>query len=186
MIIFDLDDCLADCDHRKHLIDPHRYREICEYSNYRMVNGDPLLDLGGKASWRYKSTGEPFDIGFKPFYKSCDKDKPILETIYQFRSIKEILGLKDLQIWSGRCESVREETEDWLKLHVSCWGEYLPKVKMRQIGNETPLELLKSKWMNEALEKGSTIDYVFDAHKKSISMWRSRGVFVFNCIRPNW
>ena len=185
MIIFDLDDCLANCDHRKHLLDPNSYPEICEYSNYRLFNGDPVIDLDGKASWRYKSTGEPFIDGLKSFNESCDKDIPIKETI---QIITSLLGRDyyandyDVNIWSSRCESVRNKTEIWLDK----WGIAYNGLKMRPIGDSTPQELLKSKWMNEALEKGFMIDYVFDAHKKSISMWRSRGVFVFNCIKPKW
>lgn len=189
MIIFDLDDCLANCDHRKHLLDPNSYPEICEYSNYRMVDGKPFIDLEGRASWRYKLNGEPFSDGLKSFNEDCEKDEPIIPvTKMLFRLLEE--QDKEIQIWSGRCESVRDKTEKWLTdLLVYQFGQYLDwefELQMRPIGNSTPDDVLKEKWLYEELAEGKTIDYVFDAHKKSISMWRSRGVFVFNCMKPRW
>lgn len=68
MIIFDLDGTLADCEHRRHLLNPDKYREICEYSNYKIVNGVAVIDLEGKSSWRYKETGKPFKHGFDSFF----------------------------------------------------------------------------------------------------------------------
>ena len=44
MIIFDLDGTLADCEHRRYLINPEKYPEICEYSNYRIIEGI-LVDI---------------------------------------------------------------------------------------------------------------------------------------------
>jgi hypothetical protein len=181
MIIFDLDDCLANCDHRKHLLDPNSYPEVCEYSNYRLVNGDPVIDLDGKASWRYKSTGEPFVDGLNPFNEACENDDPIQWTI---DVLNELSDSSDIEIWTGRCVSVREKTENWLTKYLNC--SFFPELKMRPIGNIMKDHELKSNWLNESLSKGIKIHSVFDSHKKSISMWRSRGVFVFNCIKPKW
>lgn len=181
MIIFDLDGVLANCEHRRHLVDPYNYPDICEYSNYRIVCGQPLIDLDGKASWRYKKTGEPFKHGLKEFYEACDKDEPIQPTADLLVSLmlENIIRLgHEIQIWSGRCESVREKTVKWLE--ESIWGcSY--KLKMRPIGNNTPDEILKERWLDEALAEGKKIDMVFDSSETNCDMWNKRGIFVFDC-----
>lgn len=68
------------------------------------------------------------------------------------------------------------------------------KVKMRPIGNTEPAYLLKEMWLNERCSdmiehiiEGNPyatkhdVDFVFDADSESISMYRRRGIFVFDC-----
>ena len=52
---------------------------------------------------------------------------------------------------------------------------------MRPIGDFTPDDELKEKWLDEALSREEIIDFVFDDRPKVIRMWRKRGIFVFNC-----
>lgn len=183
MIIFDLDGTLADCEHRRHFVDPEKYPKLCEYSNYRIIGGEPILDLDGKASWRYKKTGEPFEHGWKVFYEACDKDEPITPVIKALHSVTHIEGR--FEIWSGRCESVREKTIDWLydnvDLEAFSYFNTDKHLKMRPIGDNTPDDKLKERWLDEAIASGKTINYVFDDRPKVIRMWRRRGIFVFNC-----
>lgn len=198
MIIFDLDGTLADCEHRRYLVEPENYPNLVEYSNYRMINGVPHIDCNEKASWRFKSTGEPFQHGFKAFYEACDQDKPIEPTIISLRRHSQH---DRVQIWSGRCESVRDKTIDWFDKHISgfaprSWFEN--NLKMRPIGDNTPDEVLKEKWLDEYLAKplydplvpgndvavfyrNDPIQMVFDDRPKVVAMWRRRGIFVFDC-----
>jgi len=92
-----------------------------------------------------------------------------------------------VQIWSGRCESVRHKTELWLWDHAGCGFDstltYPQILKMRPIGDNTPDDQLKERWMDEAIAEGKTIDFVFDDRPKVIRMWRRRGIFVFNCCQ---
>lgn len=66
---------------------------------------------------------------------------------------------------------------------------------MRPIGDNTPDEILKERWLNERCADLITaimedripikhdIEFVFDDRPKVVRMWRRRGVFVFNCAQ---
>ena len=51
-------------------------------------------------------------IGWKPnwqaFYEACDKDIPIYPVLDLLRDLS---GEYEVQIWSGRCESVEDKTK---------------------------------------------------------------------------
>lgn len=173
MIIFDLDGTLADCEHRRHFVNPEK---------------DPEADCFIAWDWdpsgetvKYLKNGSPWKPDWKSFYEACDKDtliEPVCEMLYNLCSNWEI------EIWSGRCESVREKTFDWLVQQT--WldsysdGQVL-ELKMRPQGNTEPDEVLKERWLDEALAQGKKVDFVFDDRPKVVRMWRRRGIFVFNC-----
>lgn len=191
MIIFDLDGTLADCSHRRHfVVNPYEedgHAPIC-------TCGDPdyeyPCEADGWANWK---------PDWKSFYEACDKDIPIEPVVEILRTLWWKEGF-DIQIWSGRCESVREKTENWLYHNIFRESE-LPVLKMRPIGDNTPGDELKERWLDEHLDaplyptlekatpenegkviyRKSPIEYVFDSNPKSIEMWRRRGIFVFNC-----
>lgn len=186
MIIFDLDGTLADCEHRRHFIDPSK-RNDCYYHS--------LSTLTQKEGWYYKDVfltslppkSKKFIPDWKLFFEPCDKDIPIEPTMRTFS--KYWIGEKPchVEIWSGRCESVREKTLNWF---LDNWFiglfDHEKKVlnsiiKMRPIGDYTPDEQLKERWLDEELEKGNKIDFVFDDRPKVVKMWRRRGIFVFDC-----
>ncbi len=149
MIIFDLDGTLADCEHRRHFVDP-LYRE------------------------------DSFRIG-KTFYEACDKDVPINHVIDIFSEYNDDeYNCNEIQIWSGRCESVRDKTEKWLKKYTSFDRMNCRILKMRPIGDNTPDEKLKEKWLDEVIAEGKIIDFVFDNRTKVVDMYRRRGIFVFD------
>lgn len=191
MIIFDLDGTLADCEHRRHFVDPTKnpqFKRRWEVTLKEAINNKIIPEeyihvdstrqdcLDGKyIKWK---------PGWKSFYEACDKDK------YIFPVVDLFLGLLDADcdicIWSGRCESTRDKTEKWLynKLgSLSLEPELIKSVplKMRPIGDYTPDEQLKEKWLDETIANGIDIEYVFDDRPKVVMMWRRRGIFVFDC-----
>lgn len=179
MIIFDLDGTLADCEHRRHFVDANKNKDVTHGIHPNKRNGGVLIMRD-----YYKFTGELWEPDYKSFYEACDKDKLIHSVIQIFK----LLGNDhEVQIWSGRCESVRHKTELWLWDHVGCGFDstltYPQILKMRPIGDNTPDEILKERWLDEVLSQGKTIDYVFDDRPKVIRMWRRRGIFVFNCCQ---
>jgi hypothetical protein len=173
MIIFDLDGTLADCEHRRHFVRPVK-KWVHE--------GDYWPNLQGFYGYQsFKEDGSLFEKpDWKSFYESCDQDTPILSTVTVIRSM---LGLdyydrdEDVHIWSGRCASVREKTEKWLDTNRIVYNS----LKMRPIGDNTPDDVLKERWLDEALSQGKTIDFVFDHLADCVRMWRRRGIFVFDC-----
>lgn len=181
MIIFDLDGTLADCEHRQHFVNPPI--DVDEYEMYI----PPHMDYAERPKhhkYIHKETGKLWNPNWESFYEACDKDQPIQPTIRIFHHCLSLY--KDIQIWSGRCETVREKTIDWLYEHVGidfyCDGQ-CPDLKMRPEGDSTADDELKEKWLDEALTKGKKIKCLFDSDPKSIRMWRRRGIFVFNCCQ---
>lgn len=196
MIIFDLDGVLADCEHRRHFVDPE-YRDDC----VKYLCNTTREQWVYKDGWDKSETRRKFKPDWQAFYEACDNDKPIESVISIFESLiyeNHVRLGKEIEIWSGRCESVREKTEKWLDFHV--WGACLCKLKMRPIGDNTPDEQLKERWLDEyissmwpklepvtpenegmILRKKYPIEFVFDSDPKSVPMWRRRGIFVFDC-----
>lgn len=176
MIIFDLDGTLADPTHRRHLVD-RRYA-VCKacnipYSDHLTTRKEPCIECGSMAR----------DRGFKPdwqqFFEECEHDKPIEPT----RHLLEHLFYhgEEIHIWSGRCESVRQKTIDWINRHLGGMKR-ITDLKMRPIGNSSPDDFLKEQWLDELIATScKTIHYVFDDRPKVVRMWRKRGIFVFNC-----
>lgn len=175
MIIFDLDGTLADCDHRRHFVDPSK-RDDCVL----WMSGTTKEVWLYKQGWDKHETRKKFKPDWKSFYEACDQDKPNLPVVFQFYSIKEKLGIEHpIEIWSGRCESVREKTENWLKNYISRDVNWKNHLKMRPKGDSTPDDQLKERWFDELLAAGKTVDYVFDDDFLCLNMWRRRGIFVF-------
>lgn len=174
MIIFDLDGTIANCEHRRHFVDP-RLNENYEQG----IKAEGRL---AKLFYHHKITKEPWKPNWDAFYEACNEDLaiwPVVRVIESLGLNKVTLEDADIQIWSGRSESVRAKTKHWLKYII---GEFTySKLKMRPIGDSTPDDVLKERWLDEALTEGKTIDYIFDDRPKVVRMWRRRGVFVFNC-----
>jgi len=177
MIIFDLDGTLADCEHRRHFIT--RPEDVCYKCFDYLMNPDSVKNPLHTCSCGRKPG--IWKCNWKSFFDACDQDKPIYSTIFIFNTIKSQSQNegREIQIWSGRCESVKKKTERWLYKYTEycSWMD----LKMRPVGDTTPDEVLKERWLDEAIAQGKTIDFVFDDRHKVVQMWRSRGIFVFDC-----
>ena len=169
MIIFDLDGTLADCSHRQHFVE-NKY-------HYERVSCDVIQRV-------YENPN--FKPNWDAFHDACDQDKPIPKTIQIFEHFqRDTYGypIPEVQIWSGRSESVVEKTQKWVDDNISYHCDV--NLKMRPIGDTTPEDELKEKWLDEAIAQGKTIDFVFDDSETCCKMWRRRGIFVFNCAQHN-
>lgn len=188
MIIFDLDGTLADCEHRRHFVDPEKF----------------LITFKDSPNFQDKDWLNRKLIGWKPdyksFYEACDKDEPIKPVLDAFIHLTQGEPFNhDVQIWSGRCESVRNKTLEWLTNLTGYLEDKMywnRRLKMRPVGDYTPDDILKEKWLDEymfeeeckykTLEGAiplNRVEFVFDDRPKVIRMWRRRGIFVFNCCQ---
>jgi len=199
MIIFDLDGTLADCEHRRHFVDPLAPRPGGE--DYQLSRYSPELNIeyfhkygNGKAGFFYRDTHKRWQPDWKSFYEACDNDEPILPTLGILNRL--LYTEKKVEIWSGRSECVREKTEKWLVKNSIFSSKYSFEIKMRPIGDTTPDDEMKERWLRERCNhisldlttgketwNGHGIDFVFDDRPKVIRMWRRRGIFVFNCCQ---
>lgn len=165
MIIFDLDGTLADCEHRRHFVD----------KSYITCGKNCTPKKRCIECLRKLEKDQP---NWKAFYEACDQDK----VIWPVKSILVQNSHRDIEIWSGRCESVRKKTILWIFDHTELNEAFIDSIlKMRPIGDYTPDDQLKEKWLDEALDQGKKINFVFTSDPKEIEMWRRRGIFVFDC-----
>ena len=175
MIIFDLDGTLADCEHRRGYVDPTK--SVNHILQGYDGNGKMIEETGVYCNI---IDGKRFKPNWKAFYEECDKDIPIEPVILTMRRLSQH---DEIQIWSGRCESVRDKTVDWLYHKIPCFcpmSWFDKNLKMRPIGDSTPDDVLKERWLDEALGNGEQISFVVDDRPKVVRMWRRRGIFVFD------
>lgn len=170
MIIFDLDGTLADIEHRRHFVE--RDHPINEKKRLSEISLDSNVEIDpNQYFWK---------PDWKAFFEACDQDKynvPVFEVLRTLRQQYEV------EIWSGRCESVRKKTEKWIASYQPYlgWADKIP-LKMRPIRDYTPDEQLKERWLDEHIASGGKpIEFVFDDRAKVIKFWRRRGIFVFDC-----
>lgn len=194
MIIFDLDGTLADCEHRQHFVDPYKNKYIYAQNCNCRPSDCHCGQRFGKGKW----VGEdrlPWQSDWQLFYEACSDDKPIEPVVEIYNNCKHKFGEKtNIHIWSGRSESVRDKTLQWLgENFIYCQSENL---RMRPIGDNTPDDQLKERWLDEYCDVlydnnrskyremiEHDIQFVFDSDPESIAMWRRRGIFVFNCCQ---
>lgn len=190
MIIFDLDGTLADCEHRRHLVDPMKNKDLYFVKPGNSSNDQPH-------GWYYKDvllmSHPPQPKRFIPdwpaYYEACDKDKVVRPLMNIFidatsRPDSYINGV----IWTGRCESVRLKTLEWLK-KLNFYPSQ-SQLKMRPIGDSSPDHELFEGWLDDYmhlpnmdvdnLPNANSIEMVFSANPQVISMFRRRGIFVFD------
>lgn len=177
MIIFDLDGTLANCEHRRHFVTPPENSKYIY--TYSIPHGNGCILTG---QWE-DSEKKKWTPNWPAFYEDCDQDTPIEPVIEMWNNEITWGMVGQHQIWSGRCESVRKKTEKWLDEHILCFES--SQLKMRPIGDNTPDDVLKERWLDEAISQGETIEFVFDDRKKVCRMWRRRGIFVFNCAQSD-
>lgn len=194
MIIFDLDGTLSDCEHRRHFVDPLKchpdyYRKPCQSCNNGSTHDiDPQF---------HKITHQLWKRDWKSFYEACEKDKPINQSLIIMHYLKEIIGER-VQIWSERCESVRAKTNTWLLMNGITDINLIKNLKMRPEGLDCPQERLfeyflfqsqaeekkpmkEGEWISLYNGNFKHIEMAFLSHKPTINLFRSHGIFVFDC-----
>ncbi len=116
---------------------------------------------------------------WEKFYDACDKDlpnEPVISTMTRLRHVGA-----DIRIFSGRGSEAKEKTIDWLFKYTGFMPSHLEKIlKMREIGDYTPDEVLKIGWLNEMNDdERRRIVAVFDDRRKVVNAWRENGIACF-------
>ena len=107
------------------------------------------------------------------FYAACVDDEPNWPIIKTCRALLA-QGEHRIEIWSGRSDEVRVESEDWLERHglSTRLGIHL---QMREEGDYTPDDKLKESWFN-IIKDNWAPDLVFDDRQRVVDMWRRNGI----------
>ncbi len=159
LYIFDLDGTLADIKHRRHFVERPSVRCLsCWNSNNRAT-----CICGAQ---------HPFKPNWDAFHAACVGDTPIKPVIDLLRRVVA-QGEADGWVWSGRMDTVMQETKDWLKLHCPWWI----RLRMRDKGDYTPDDQLKESWLHAmSPEDRARLVMVFDDRDRVVNMWRRNGV----------
>lgn len=114
------------------------------------------------------------------YFRACVSDEPNLPVITIFRSLVHQYGMDGrVQIWTGRSDSVRQESVTWLNGNIPGFSEkaFNRILRMRPVGDFRPDDKLKLVWLNELNADGQArLIAVFDDRDKVVAMWRANGV----------
>jgi len=117
------------------------------------------------------------DAGFKPnwdaFHAAC-VDDTLIEPVAKLLISLARSGA-DIWVWSGRMETVRNETVQWFEQY-----EFLHLIKglrMRPAKDYTVDHVLKESWLKSlSPEDRARLVCVFDDRDQVVEMWRRNGV----------
>lgn len=182
VIIFDLDGCLANCEHRRYLVDqqgehPDYYRNpctSCKNGSYHRI--DPQF---------HKITHKEWEPDWDAFYEACDKDTVIPAVLKLFYAA--CYHNAEIYIFCDRPESLRENTLKWLNENVYDFSTLRlllnnhERLRMRHPSNNKNEAELKEQFLNDILCSGKKVHYVIENDQSCIEMYRKKGIFVFNC-----
>jgi phosphoglycolate phosphatase-like HAD superfamily hydrolase len=104
------------------------------------------------------------------FFRACVMDKPIPHMCAVYRAL--FMAGHQIEIWSGRSDVVRKETEAWLERHGL---QGYTALRMRQDGDYRADNIVKAEWLAE-LGKDNWPAIVFDDRDRVVAMWRSHGI----------
>jgi hypothetical protein len=114
---------------------------------------------------------------YNPTDKDVEKDLPCNELLHFLNLIPDTYSSTHIIIFSGREESCRQGTENWL------W-KYLPychNLVMRKLEDSRPDAVVKREMYEEYIKDKYNVLAVFDDRKSVVDLWRSLGLYVFDC-----
>lgn len=160
-VIFDIDGTLANLDHRLHHLEGIQIDCSC--------GGKPSYEDGLYSCEKCKDTGVIGKPDWVAFHKDCHLDKPIPEIVMLFKLLSQ-----DYTIFycTGRSESNRSVTEDWLINYVS---EYSHELLMRP-NKDFRSDFIIKKEMLDFIRIRHEVIMVFEDRDRNVKMYRDEGV----------
>lgn len=116
---------------------------------------------------------------WKAFYEACDQDEPYEAVLAVARAL--VLNGYKLWIVSGREDSVRRKTADWLQRHHIAYDQLL----MRPTGDYTADHDLKKRWLESTLPRDRIL-CVYEDRDNVVKMWRDAGIPCFQVAPGNF
>lgn len=147
------------------------YLSYCKGLRFEKINMKKIIiDIDGTVSkvgdrLKYlQQTPKDWDA----FYNACFEDEPINEIVDLLHSIQ---GKYEFVFCTGRRESVRKQTQEWLKDYM-LYGDLL----MRKDGDFRHDTVAKLELIKEAGIDHSDIAFVLEDRNSMVEKWRSLGV----------
>ena len=127
------------------------------------------------------------------FFEACEADKPIWPMLNTLRILADNSIENKVEIWSGRNESVRQETLRWL-MKVACISvgrnlfHTIRKLRMRPEHDYRQDYVLKREWLEQERIAcpNDPIDVVFEDRERVAAMWRSEGIMCCQVAEGNF
>lgn len=160
-VIFDIDGTLADATHRLHLIK------------------DPTF-------WVHLAEAKPLTPDWESFLsdEQVARDTPILHTWRILWALMDT-GYRPLFI-TGRSETSREMTWDWLNRHDRSFDHNYNRLFMRAKGDRRPSHETKQDCLMEARSQGYNPTLVFEDRADDAAMWRRNGLLCMHVAEGNF
>lgn len=184
MIVFNLDNTLANCEHRNYFIDPED-----KHPGYLRV---PCAHCTPEAPHRahkqvHRVTNEEWKPDWDGFDNACSRDRVNRAGA---RILKALVDTQHVvEIWTGRSENVREKTVEWLKNKIWLGDirhiDLLHRVKMRPVGNTELEGDLKLEWIRSEDRNGSKISMAVESQESMVRLWTQLGIPCVKIVDPN-
>ena len=171
-IVFDIDNTLSNPEHRLHFIQPKG--EDC-----------PVCESWGGQGASHTRTGSCIYAkkDWDGFYAACRDDPPIPHTVKICQDL--MLAGHTVEFWTGRRDTERDTTVEWLNEHVVTREIYLNlfsmglwegfTLKMREGGDRRRDHILKM----EFIDPLDPPDIIFEDRSTVVQAYRERGLTVF-------
>ena len=115
------------------------------------------------------------------FFDACVDDAPVWPVIEACKHFMHY-SIHPVEIWSGRSDRVRRQTEEWLCQHGMARYKIL---RMRKDGDHRPDWQVKGEWL-DSLSAEERPELAFDDRQQVVDMWRSRGVICCQVAEGNF
>lgn len=115
------------------------------------------------------------DTDWDAYYRASIYDEPNLPVIATLQALRRHHTDTRFEIWTGRSEIVRAETDDWLRRHKV----EVMHMRMRGRDDHRPDVALKQQWLHEVSMDDMTIDLVFEDRDRMVHFWRKNGITCF-------
>lgn len=110
---------------------------------------------------------------WKQFFAECVNDLPNEPAIEALKAHCD--ALHRVEIWSGRSDEVRQQTEDWLS---DVGIDPFRLTRMRAAGDHSPDVDLKRSWLH-SLHESERPNLIYDDRRRVVDMWRDEGITCF-------
>lgn len=159
-IIFDIDGTLADVKHRRHFLGTHGKPDWESFFD-AMVDDPPIASV----CWLAELIGRVSKWG-----------EIVEQDTFNF----------DVFICSGRPNSHRNQTEDWLMEYVPELTIRSKAVLMREAGDTRSDVIVKREMLAGIRGQGYEPLFVVDDRQRVVDMWREEGITCLQCDASDW
>lgn len=152
-------------------VNKDKYKKVIVPDIYAK-NPAVIFDIDGTLA--YCNTNKANERGYFEWDKVYKDD--VFQIVAELTTFHKLKG-RDVIVVTGRDESCRKITEDWLELN----GISYDKLYMRPKDNYEKDSIIKTRIYNELIKPENTVLAVFDDRKQTCAAWNKLGLYVFSC-----